>query len=266
MYETYWNLTEKPFHNATNTKFFFYGETYEEAYHRLMYTIAENYGVVALTSEGGCGKSFVCKTIFKQMQEQGAKVAYIANPDYEPFEFLQQTACEYGLEFRNKSKIELIKDIKDFVNQNHDKGTKVILFIDDCHLIQSKKTLEELRLLMNWENNNAYPLTVIFSGKPEFMQMVRRLPALKDRIALQYRLQALNCQETGEYIYHRLRKAGCDKEIFSVEAIQEIHAQSGGVPRQINNICDLALLLGYGEAKTSIDVAVVQKVVDDLKN
>jgi len=265
MYEAHWNILEKPFQNTTNPKHFFYAETHEEAYIRMLYSVTESKGLMLLTGDGGCGKTFVCKVFFQKMLEQGHNVAFITNPDLDPVEFLQKVLCEYGLEYRNKTKVELLKDLQQFVANNTSNNITTILMVDEVQLIDNSKTLEEIRLLLNFESDGRFPLSIILSGKPEFVQTMREVPSLEERVGIQHQLKPLNCKTTGEYIYHRMNKSGCSREVFNTDAIKEIFHISGGVPRQINHICDLALLLGYGSSSVMIDRALVLEAVEDLK-
>lgn len=265
MYEAYWNLTAKPFRNIADRKFFFYGEVYEEAYLRLLYTINETKGLLLLTSDGGCGKSFIIKIFAKDMLEEGHKVALLTNPDLEPKEFLQEVLYSFGLDATNKTKGELLRELKRFLLETLQQGKHCILMIDEAHLIQNEKTWEELRLLLNLEEDNRLLISVILAGKPEVVESLRKVPSLAERTGLQYRIKPLTCRETGEYIYFRMEKAGCGREIFTADAIKEVYSFSGGIPRKINNICDLALLLGYGENSIVVDQPLIRKATSDLK-
>ena len=144
-------------------------------------------------------------------------------------------------------------------------GKHCILIIDEAHLIQNEKTWEEIRLLLNMEEENRLLLSIIVSGRPPVLDSMQKVPSLYERTGLQYRLKPLSCRETGEYIYFRMEKAGCTREIFTADGIKEIYAYSGGIPRKINNICDLALLLGYGDNAIVVDQSLVRKASSDLK-
>lgn len=263
MYETYWNLREKPFRNLMDKRFFFYAETYEEAYLRLLYSVTESQGLLLLLGEGGSGKTFICKVFMQDMLQQGYRVAMIGNPTFAPNEFLQQILYEFGLEGSNKTKLEMLQELKKLGDSAREEKNCVLL-IDEAHLLSDPKTIEEVRLLLNLEVNNHTLMIPILVGKPELGEIIERSP-LRDRVAFQYRLARLNCRETGEYIYSRMHKAGCGREIFTADAVKEVHVASGGIPREINNICDLALLLGYGENAIVVDRALVGKAVRDAR-
>lgn len=265
MYEAYWNLTAHPFRNTTDRKFFFYNESYEEAYLRLLYSVTQSKGLLLITGESGCGKSFVTKIFSKDMMEQGYQVAFISHPDLEPIEFLQQVLYEFGLPYEGKTKSELLRELKKFALESNSKGKICILVIDDAHLVQNRKTWEEICLLLNLEQDGRFLISIVLCGKPEIADVIQKFAFLKEHTGLQYRVTPLNCRETGEYIYFRMERAGCGREIFTIDAIKEIYAYSQGIPRKINNLCDLALLLGYGDNAAVVDQALIRKALADLQ-
>lgn len=55
-----------------------------------------------------------------------------------------------------------------------------------------------------------------------------------------------------------------DLTLFSRKAQQLIWQYSKGVPRRINNLCDNALLIGYGLEKGRIEEDVIEEAVKDL--
>lgn len=263
MYENYWNLREKPFRNVTEKKFFFYAETYEEAYLRLLYSVTESQGMFMLLGDSGCGKSLLCKIFMQDMLEQGYRIAFIKNPSYATDEFLPQVLYEFGGEVDGKTKLQLLREFNKLFD-NSKKKQHFILIVDEAHLIKGNNTFEEIRLLLNLENDNRFVITPILVGNCELGEIVSNSP-LKDRIALQYRLRPLNCREAGEYIYYRMNKAGCMRDIFTAEAIKEIYAITKGNLRDINKICDLALLLGYGDNAIVIEPVLIRKALTDLR-
>ncbi|HNZ66430.1 MAG TPA: AAA family ATPase, partial [Planctomycetota bacterium] len=251
--------------NNIDRNFFFYSSTYEEAYLRLIYGVMESKGILVLTGNSGCGKSFLSKIFIKDMLEQGYKIAFIANPNLEPLELLQQVSYEFGLEYKDKTKAEILRNLKTFFEENQSQDKKNILIIDEAHLIKNEQTLEEIRLLSNLETENHSLLSIILVGANELGNILQKNLSLQERIGLRCTLKAMNCRETGEYIYFRMEKAGCGREIFNAEAIKEIYTESEGIPRKINNICDLALLLGYGDNAIVIDQSLIKKAISDLK-
>lgn len=264
MYENYWNLKEKPFRNTTDRKYFFYGDVYEESYLRFLYSVNESQGLLVLFGESGCGKSLLCKIFMQDMLDQGYKVAFIDNPASSPREFLQQTLFEFGMGFEEKSKIELWRTLRNFVESSSTEKC-CILLIDEAHLIRDPNIFEEIRLFMNIERDNKFLLHPILVGRSELLETISKT-SLRTRVALQARLAPLDLKSTGEYIYYRVRKSGGMRDIFKEDAIREIYNATQGIPREINNICDLALLIGCGEEAIIVDQALAIKAVTEYKS
>ena len=68
------------------------------------------------------------------------------------------------------------------------------------------------------------------------------VPSLDQRVAVRHHLKALSPEDAANYIRHRLRISGLAEMPFSDDAVRAICIQTGGVPRRINNVCDLALM------------------------
>lgn len=265
MYENYWKLTDKPFSGAAHPRFLYYSKKHDEALVRLLYAVSESKGLMLLTGEVGTGKTFLCKLFMRELLEKGYQVAMIVNPDLEPQEFLQQVLAELGQEWRGLSKVELWRALSDFVVENRRLGSETVLIVDEAQMIADRRTLDLLRLLLNLESDGRYLVHLILVGQPEFWQTVRKVHPLHQRIGLSYRLLALSLEETREYIRHRLAVSGATNGIFSDEAIQEVHACSRGIPREINHICDLALLIGCGEEAAQVGKDLVRQAVEDFR-
>jgi type II secretory pathway predicted ATPase ExeA len=146
--------------------------------------------------------------------------------------------------------------------ENMKNNRTTLLIIDEAQLIY-KETFEEIRLLSNFQLNDRYLLTLVLIGQPELRDIIRGYKQLDQRIAIRYHLNPLNRDDTGKYVAFRLEKAGRTNAIFTTAAMEEIYSYSEGVPRKINNICDLALLIGFSMKTEKIDVDIIKKVVKD---
>jgi general secretion pathway protein A len=119
---------------------------------------------------------------------------------------------------------------------------------------------EELRLILNFQLEDRFLLTLLLLGQPELNELVDSNKQFLQRIAVRYHLDHLNEQETKEYILHRLSVSGRSHPVFSDEAYKLIHAKSGGIPRRINHISDLALFTGFGKELSLINEEVIEDV------
>ena len=140
-----------------------------------------------------------------------------------------------------------------------------MIVIDEAQTIPEDDTFEELRLLLNFQLNDNFLLTLVLLGQAELKEKINNLPQLRQRIAVLYHLKSLSQDETREYVRHRLEVADVRYEIFLEDALAEIYKYSGGVPRRINNICDMALLVGCSEEASKIDKTIIMDVISDME-
>jgi general secretion pathway protein A len=70
-------------------------------------------------------------------------------------------------------------------------------------------------------------------------------------------------EETDRYITSRLLVAGAERtDVFSPTAIDYIFRCSEGIPRNINNLCDNAMLAGYAAGETTINRSIIEDVAE----
>jgi type II secretory pathway predicted ATPase ExeA len=141
---------------------------------------------------------------------------------------------------------------------------KAVVMIDEVQMLNSKEIMEEFRGLLNMESADGKMLNIIFFGLPELEEVLSLDEPLKQRVAVKIRLKEFSEKDTKDYIKHRLNVAGCDREIFSEEAVKSIYECTNGTPRLINTVCDNALLEGYLAKTHKIESSTIKTVAVDL--
>ncbi len=263
MYLDYWGLQEYPFENVPDPKFMYLSQEYEEALIRLLYAVQRKKGCALLTGEIGCGKTTLSRLLIQKLSDTDYDIGLITNPGLEPLEFLKEITYQFGLNPRSNLKVDLWNIIKTRMIENEKMSKSTVLIIDEAQLI-SKETFEEIRLLLNFQLRDRFLLTLILIGQPELRETIHDIKQLDQRIAIKYHLDAMMAQEVHEYIGFRLKKAGATKKIFMEDALQEIFLASEGVPRKINNICDMSLMIGFISNVHIIDASMIRKVIKDM--
>ncbi len=265
MYEAYWGLKEKPFENTPDPRFLYYSQQHKEALARMLYVVREHKGAALITGEYGSGKTLLTRVLWQELQQEHLyQPVFILNPRLSGLEFIQEIVHQLGGEVV-PNKIDLFHGLHKILYSNHNIGKHSVIMIDEAQAIETKEIFEELRLLLNFQLDDAFLLTIILLGQPELNYAVGNLPQLSQRMAVRFHLKALNEQETKEYISHRLEVAGARRPFFEEAAFAEIYLCSGGIPRRINNICDLALLVGFGSSLTTVDKHAIAKISEDLE-
>ncbi len=262
MYLGYWGFQKYPFENVPDPEFMYYSSEHEEALVRLVYATKRNKGAVLLTGEVGCGKTTLSRVFIQQLADSEFDIGLITNPSLVPIDFLKEALYQIGLNPHSDSKADLLKLLNDRMLENMEKGRMTLFIIDEAQLIY-QETFEEIRLLLNFQLNDRYLLNLVLIGQPELRDKIRAYKQLDQRIAIRYHLNPLSMEDTRNYIAFRLEKAGRKEEIFTAAAIEEIYNYSEGVPRKVNNVCDLALLIGFSTKLERIDSDVIKKVNKD---
>ncbi|HHT9131714.1 MAG TPA: ExeA family protein [Candidatus Tripitaka californicus] len=270
MYLDYWGLKKKPFENTPNPDFFFYSVNHEEALTRLLYGVKEKKGAVMITGEIGAGKTLLSRMLVRLLsrEEKGYNIAVVVNPNLTAEDLLRELIYQFGgLESLPPvtSKLDLLHRLEDIVFESNEKGQHCVLVIDEAHVIKDEAIFEEIRLLLNFQKNDAFLMTIVLLGQPELAQRVRQHEPLSQRIAIRYNLSGLSKEEVGKYVDYRLKAAGADREIFNATSVEEVYRASKGIPRIINNICDLSLLMGFSSQAEQVSDAVVKAVAEDLR-
>ena len=224
MYESYWGLSEKPFENTPNPKFFYQSSQHQEGLARLSYVVSERKGAALLTGVFGCGKTLIARALLGDLPTTRYRMVYIANPLMSETELLRGIAHKLNIPNLPDRRSEILMDaLLDSIGQalmdNVRDGKDTLIIIDEAHIIRNERMFEELRMLLNFQNEDRFMLTLILMGQPELKEMVDRNKPLAQRIYMGHHLVALTNSESMEYIRHRLTVAGSNTpDLFSQEA------------------------------------------------
>jgi general secretion pathway protein A len=259
MYLNHYNLKTKPFEITANPKFLWFGETHKEAYAVLRYGVLQNKGLLLLTGEVGVGKTTLITALVEDLSDDIIHTT-ISDPGVSQMDFYRYLAYGFWLSPSFETKAEFVRLFGAFLYDCHDRGQKVLLIIDEAQRMEPR-LLEDVRLLSNIEKKGNKLINVFFVGQTEFLDTLEgpKARALRQRITLSYSIDSLNLNATYRYIAARLKKAGAETNCFTQSAIEEIHTYSGGSPRMINVLCDMAMVVGYSKGVTRLEKQIVRE-------
>ena len=268
MYHQYFGLNEAPFSIAVNPRYLFMSARHRDALAHLLYGVGTGGGFILLTGEVGTGKTTINRCLLEQLPHD-TDIAIILNPALNAMELLATACDEFGISYDadNHTLKTLTDSLHAFLLDNHSKGRKTVLMIDEAQHLDFD-VLEQIRLLTNLETNSEKLLQIILIGQPELAQLLARpeLRQLNQRITARYNLEPLNLSETGAYIHHRLQVAGMtpDREIFPPRVVRGIYRRTRGIPRLINVLCDRIMLGAYGRNKSRADTAMLRLAAKEV--
>ena len=261
LYQEYWGLKEKPFENTPDPRFHYQSADGAEVFARLFYALGSNRGAAMLTGATGCGKTITARALVQEFDPERLDVAFVTRPARNAKEFLRELLYQLGEEPGASDRSGVVHRIHELLYANYSAHKVTLVLIEEGHLLRDQEILEEIRLLLNYKLDDAFMVTMLMVGQPPMAQRLGEFAGLDQRIAARGTVKPLTIPEVEEYVLHRLVVAGREEPIFSAGAIELIHAYSGGVPRKINNICDIALVIGSSRKLQSLDADWMDRLI-----
>jgi type II secretory pathway predicted ATPase ExeA len=264
MYLEYYGLTRKPFSKTPDPGMLYMSPGHAEALARMEQAV-EDQELMVLTGDIGCGKSTLSRALIDRLPKS-VMPALIINPRLTPNQLLRTVARRLGEDNPRYFRSDLIDQINELLFKYYEKGVSPLLVIDEAQSIPTRDTFEEIRLLTNFQLDDANLFSIILMGQPELNRRLshQAYESLVQRVGFKYHLEALKPGEVKEYVRFRLERSGGDEGVFSGEALDLIARMSGGVPRWINNIGSAAMIEGFGREAEIIDEHIIWDVVCDL--
>lgn len=265
-YLEYFKLSEHPFSNVVDSRFYYNSPQQSQAITKLKYAIDTKKGLAVVIGNIGAGKTTLARRLLEELDEDHYEAALlvIIHSSVSSEWLFKKFAMQLGVRHIPDHKLELLGEIYKRLNEINEEGRKAVVLMDEVQMLNSKEIMEEFRGLLNMESSEGKMVNFIFFGLPELDEVLALDEPLKQRVATRIRLTAYSEENTREYIRHRLSVAGSTSEIFSLEAIRQIYKYSNGIPRLINTICDNALLESFLFKQAVVDEAVIKAVAVDL--
>ncbi len=263
MYTNYWRLDRRPFDNSDDPRFYYPGETHQATLLKLHYTIENRRGAGLLAGASGLGKTLLIRSLLDDLAERCEPQVHLRFPQMGPESLVAYLASELTGERTGKRSPDAnLRRIETFLEENARDQRHALVVIDEAHLLCGSETMETVRLLLNYE-----PFwTILLVGQPALLPALQRMPELEERLAVKCLLRRFSMDETIAYISHRLLAAGANDidGIFETKALETIHQMADGVPRKINRLADMALLIGFADEQPRIRADHIEAVAEEL--
>jgi putative secretion ATPase (PEP-CTERM system associated) len=266
MYENFYGLSAKPFRLRPDPHFFYGSKGHKRAMAYLDYGLSQGEGFIVITGEVGAGKTTLVRNLLNNLPSEQIMAAHIVNTNLDSDDTLRMVVSAFGLPYEGASKPDLLTRLEQFLRAADQQGKRALLIVDEAQNLNAR-TVEELRMLSNFQTDDKSLLQTFLLGQPEFRTTLHSatMLQLRQRVIASYHLGPMDAAESREYIEHRLRTVGwAGDPAFSDGAYAAIYAYTGGIPRKTNTLCDRLLLMGYLEEMHAFTEDDVQTVVQDI--
>lgn len=263
-YMEFFGFHERPFTLVPDPDFLFWSAQHRRAYSVLEFGILSRAPITLVTGGVGCGKTTLLRELLRQFGSR-VTVGLISNAQGGRGELIQWVLNSLGVPFdANTGYVPLFQKLQDYLIEEYAAGRRVVLIFDEAQNL-SPESLEELRMLTNINSGKDEVIQLVLVGQPELRDMVLHpsLRQLAQRIAASFHLLPLDEQAVTELIAYRLKAAGGTGREITEAAARMVYRVTHGVPRLVNQLCDMALLYGWSMDNHHVDEHVVQSVLDD---
>jgi type II secretory pathway predicted ATPase ExeA/HSP20 family molecular chaperone IbpA len=260
MFLDFYGLSEQPFSVTPDPAYLYLSRTHGEALAALLYGIKADRGFMALIAEPGMGKTTLLYRLMEELRDS-ARTVFLFQTQCDSREFFCYLLSELGIETAGMNLASMHKKLNDALFSEMLAGRRSVLVVDEAQNLEGP-VLETIRLLSDFETTHSKLLEIVLAGQPQLAEKLARpgLSQLRQRIAILSHLEPLSAGETACYIEHRLKVAGYSGgPLFAPDALALIAEQSQGIPREINNICFNALLLGKARRSQTISGEIARE-------
>jgi putative secretion ATPase (PEP-CTERM system associated) len=268
MYTSFYKLRAEPFLLTPDERFYFESSVHSQAMAHLTYGLKRGEGFIVITGDVGAGKTTLVKRLIATVDPTKVIAAHVVTTMLSGHDLLRMVASAFGLKDLPADKSGILLRLQEFFDATHRQGRRALLIVDEAQNL-SESALEELRMLSNFQVQNAAPFQSFLVGQPQFRRIIASpdLEQLRQRVIASYHLGPLNSLESGNYVLHRLKQVGWNGDpSFPMSAIGAIHQHTGGIPRRINALGNRLMILGYLDELHSFSAEDVNRVASDLAN
>jgi general secretion pathway protein A len=218
---------------------------------------------LSLTGEPGVGKTCVLRAVRHRVAPPaGFRLTYCHNATLGRRDFYRQLCLALGLS-PSATAAAVFYAVSTHVEELGRDRIHPVFLLDEAHLLH-QDTFDHLHILLNYQWDSRALLSLALVGLPELQDRLalRRNRSLFSRIHRRFVIGPLSPDDTGEYVRMRLKAAGCDRDIFTTDAMAMLHEAAIGSLRDIDRIATAALRTAARRKRKLVERDAIAQAID----
>jgi general secretion pathway protein A len=268
MYDSFYGFSARPFQLTPDARFWYETATHRTAMSYLAYGLAQGEGFIVVTGEVGSGKTTLVGHVMDSIDPSRLTAARLVSTQVADEDLLRLVADSFGVAVHGPHKADVLAAIEQFLHDEARAGRRCLLIVDECQNLPVA-SLEELRMLSNFQLGEHALLQIFLLGQPEFRAVMNHAPEteqLRQRVIANHHLEAMLPDEVEPYIIHRLSLVGWREDpVIAPDVYPAIWEATTGIPRRVNMVVSRLLLHGAVEEAHELTAADVEAVVEELQ-
>lgn len=264
IYTDHFGLTMRPFALLPDPDFLFWSPGHRRAFAMLEYGLLTRAPITLITGDVGAGKTTLLHHLLRGLPGD-LRIGLVANPSGDREDLLRFVLSAFDQPSApGGTYVDLFNQLQSYLIAEYAEGRRVVLVFDEAQSL-SPAALEELRMLTNINRGQDELLQLVLLGQPELLARLRapEMSQFAQRVAAAFHLRPMGAREVAAYIRHRMAVAGAVRPVFRPEALAAIADITRGVPRLVNQLCDLALVYAFTAGRKTVGAGVIADVLND---
>ena len=262
-------LDREPFSTSPDPAFFYQSQNHRAALANLIIEFRLKRGLSVVLGDVGTGKTTLGRKLVQMLKEREGFIFHLVlDPTYPSEDLFFNSLIRtlgIGVTAPTPTLVDYREVLERFLFQKGIQEHQTVVFIiDEAHKLNTL-SLEALRILLNYETNEAKLLQLVLLGQMELLPLLTGMPNLMDRISFRQTLKPFDLAETRRMIQFRLQEAGYQSRLalFTDDAIEAIYEHSEGYPRRIAMICHRALRTLVMQKGRAVDGTLIEELLQE---
>jgi general secretion pathway protein A len=255
---------EDPFSFTPDPKYYHFNRSHQDVLSSLVDVVREYRGIGVLLGQAGMGKTVLLNYLAQKIQVE-SQVVFIPGSFDSREDLMHAVMSLLGVNKLGRSTIENLRHLEAWLLSKYRAGKNITLICDDAHRLTAE-FLESLCVLANLQKSSKKLIQILVAGRQELLEKFTcsQSGSIDREVNVFCRLAPLDEAEVCSYVLHRLRVAGCTRQLFSSDALAAIALNSRGIPLNINMLCRHAMSLAATLNLRLIDEKIVADSAYDL--